>query len=55
MWTYPRLWDALRSDGLLISDDIGDNMGFAEFSRSVAVEPVIVYSNDRYIGILVKP
>lgn len=55
MWTYPHLWDALRSDGLFISDDVGDNMGFADFSRSVAVEPVIVFSSGRYIGILVKP
>jgi predicted O-methyltransferase YrrM len=55
MWTYPRLWDALRSDGLFVSDDIGDNMGFADFSRSVVVQPVIVHSSDRYIGILVKP
>lgn len=55
MWTYPRLWQALRSGGLFISDDIGDNMGFADFAQSVAIEPIVVHSGDKYVGILVKP
>jgi predicted O-methyltransferase YrrM len=55
MWAYPRLWDALRPGGLFISDDIGDNMGFADFTRSIAGEPVIVLSSERYAGVLVKP
>jgi predicted O-methyltransferase YrrM len=55
MWTYPRLWAALRSGGLFISDDIGDNMGFADFARSVATEPIVVRSVEKYVGILVKP
>jgi predicted O-methyltransferase YrrM len=54
MWTYPRLWEALCSGGLFISDDIGDNMGFADFARSVAIEPIVVRSSEKYIGILVK-
>jgi len=54
MWTYPRLWEALRSNGIFISDDIGDNMGFAEFARSVAVEPFVVRNGEKYAGILVK-
>jgi hypothetical protein len=49
------LWDALRPGGLFISDDIGDNMGFADFTRSIAGEPVIVLSSERYAGVLVKP
>ena len=55
MWTYPHLWEALSSGGLFISDDIGDNMGFADFARSVAIEPIVVCSGDKYVGILVKP
>jgi predicted O-methyltransferase YrrM len=54
MWTYPRLWEALCFGGLFISDDIGDNMGFADFTRLVAIEPVIVRSSEKYVGILVK-
>jgi predicted O-methyltransferase YrrM len=55
MWTYPRLWEALSSGGLFISDDIGDNMGFADFARSVAAEPIVVRSGEKYVGILAKP
>ena len=55
MWTYPRLWSALRSGGIFISDDIGDNMGFADFADKVAIKPVIVHSGGKYMGILVKP
>lgn len=55
MWAYPLLWDALRSGGIFISDDIGDNLGFADFTRSVAGEPIIVLSSERYAGVLVKP
>jgi predicted O-methyltransferase YrrM len=54
MWTYPRLWEALCSGGLFISDDIGDNMGFPDFTRSVAIEPIVVRSGEKYAGILVK-
>jgi len=55
MWTYPRLWDALRSGGIFISDDIGDNMGFADFVRSISIRPIIVHSGEKYVGILQKP
>jgi predicted O-methyltransferase YrrM len=55
MWTYPRLWEALCTGGLFISDDIGDNMGFADFARSVAIEPIVVRSGEKYVGILIKP
>ncbi len=54
MWTYPRLWDALFSGGLFISDDIGDNMAFADFASSVGTEPIVVRSGKKYVGILIK-
>jgi len=54
MWSYPRLWKALHSGGIFISDDIGDNMGFADFARSVGTEPIIVRSSEKYAGILIK-
>jgi predicted O-methyltransferase YrrM len=55
MWAYPRLWKALRSGGIFISDDIGDNLGFVFFANSVAGEPIVVLSHEKYVGILVKP
>lgn len=54
-WAYPKLWDKLRTGGLFISDDIGDNIAFKEFSESLNVKPTIVKFKSQYIGILIKP
>lgn len=57
-WAYPLLWAALRPGGILISDDVGDNFGFRDFSVSVQGEPIIVAMSKtigtKYVGILVK-
>ena len=55
MWAYPRLWKALRTGGYLISDDIGDNIAFKEFSERVGVKPIVVKMPAQYVGLLVKP
>ncbi|MHC4386805.1 MAG: class I SAM-dependent methyltransferase [Planctomycetota bacterium] len=54
MWAYKRLWAALRPGGYFVSDDIADNLAFKCFSESVAVRPVVVESDGKYVGILVK-
>lgn len=58
-WAYPRLWQALRSGGIFISDDIDDNLAFRDFCRVVNHEPVIIESSGvkgvRYTGVIVKP
>lgn len=58
-WAYPRLWQALRSGGIFISDDIDDNLAFRDFCRVVNQEPVIIESSGvkgvRYTGVIVKP
>jgi predicted O-methyltransferase YrrM len=54
-WTYPQLWAALRPGGIFISDDIGDNMGFRDFAQSINIDPIVVQSNERFVGILLKP
>ncbi len=56
-FAYPLLWEALKPDGLLISDDIGDNLEFIRFSSRVNRKPTIVElpeatGNLKYIGIL---
>lgn len=53
-WAYPRLWRALRPGGLLISDDIGDNAGWAEFCRSIGVPLIVVRRRRAYSGIARK-
>lgn len=52
--SYKLIWNALKKDGLFISDDIGDNIGFKEFCESVDLKPLIVSWNNKYIGILKK-
>jgi len=59
MWAYRKLWAALRPGGILISDDIDDNLGFFHFCGEVQVEPIVVgmpaTKGSKYIGILTKP
>lgn len=59
LWAYRQLWAALRTGGILISDDIDDNLGFFHFCGEVLLEPVVVKmpasKGSKYIGILTKP
>jgi predicted O-methyltransferase YrrM len=54
-WAYPILWGAVRPGGVLMSDDIGDNMGFLDFCREIGREPVVVKSGNKFVGCLRKP
>lgn len=54
-WAYPRLWEALRPGGVLISDDVGDNEAWAEFCAKVD-RPLIVVRRQRGLsGLARKP
>ncbi|TQV83647.1 class I SAM-dependent methyltransferase [Denitrobaculum tricleocarpae] len=55
LWGYDHLWKALRSGGLLISDDIGDNDGFRQFCEQIGITPIVVADQGKYQGILRKP
>ncbi len=55
LWAYPQLWDRLRPGGILISDDIQDNLGFAQFCNDRGLTPLIVSKDaTNYVGILKK-
>lgn len=58
-WAYPRLWRALRPGGLFVTDDVQDNLGFAEFCASVGLAPLVARVRDgagfKFAGILLKP
>ena len=54
MWSYPRLWQALRPGGWFISDDIGDNLAFRDFAQQHSRRPWVIHAGGKYIGILVK-
>lgn len=42
MFAYPRLWEALTLGGVLMSDDIGDNLAFRDFARQVGASPRVI-------------
>ena len=61
MWAYPKLWKLLRDGGILISDDIENNLAFKDFSKSISKKPLIIKlpnSNKsykfQYIGVLIR-
>jgi len=54
MFAYSRLWSTLRSGGLLISDDISDNLAFADFAKSVDRRPVVVEDGNKFQGVIRK-
>lgn len=58
MWAYPRLWNALRPGGCLITDDVKDNLGFHDFCAQIGEEPIIVEMStefgSQYSGVLFK-
>ncbi len=58
-WAYSRLWQALRPGGLFVTDDVQDNLGFAEFCESVGLPPLVARVRDgagfKFAGILLKP
>lgn len=54
MWAYPLLWNALRPGGFFISDDIGDNLAFRDFSESVGCKPIVAKNGGKHIGVMVK-
>lgn len=55
MWAYKKLWNGLRPGGILMSDDIQDNLAFYDFALSTGREPVIVRGERSYVGILRRP
>ncbi len=55
-FAYALLWAHLRPGGLLVSDDIADNLAFARFAEQAGVTPIVVAeSGCNPQGILVKP
>jgi predicted O-methyltransferase YrrM len=51
---YQLMWQALRSGGLFISDDIQDNLAFREFVEARQVPFAITASQGKYVGMARK-
>lgn len=41
-YAYPRLYGSLRPGGLLVSDDVGDNLAFRDFAARHGLRPWVV-------------
>ncbi len=54
-YAYPLLWDALVQGGVIISDDIQDNLAFRDFVNEKGVPFAITESEGKFVGILRKP
>lgn len=52
---YRLLWDALASGGVFISDDIQDNLAFAEFVEAHGLAFAVTAFEGKYVGIVRKP
>jgi Methyltransferase domain len=55
LWAYPRLWAALRPGGILVSDDIGDNLAWRTFCEQIKQHGLVVRRRRKHVGILVRP
>ena len=58
MWAYRQLWRALRPNGVFMSDDIDDNLGFFHFCGEAGRQPIVVRvaatDGFKYVGIVIK-
>ena len=54
MQSYGRIWQGLRSGGILISDDIGDNLAWKDFCVGNGIEQSVIEYNGKFIGLARK-
>ena len=51
---YAAIWRRLREGGVLVSDDVGDNLEFRRFAERVGRTPVVVAWGGKHQGVLVR-
>ena len=51
---YQEIWRALCPGGVLISDDVSDNLAFRDFTNAVERTPIVIAQDTKYQGVLVK-
>lgn len=55
-FAYGLLYGHLSPGGVMMSDDVDDNVGFRDFARSTGLDPLVVQRHDgRYVGLLQMP
>jgi predicted O-methyltransferase YrrM len=55
MYAYPILWAALKPGGIFLSDDIQDNMAFADFVDRRRISFTVAAAAGKYVGMAIKP
>lgn len=53
-YAYPILWNALKLNGVFISDDIQDNLYFAEFVKKKSLRFAVVKYDKKFVGLIRK-
>jgi predicted O-methyltransferase YrrM len=56
-WAYRLIWDALRPGGILLSDDVGDNLAFRDFVEEIDAQAVFAAAShqDKFVGLVRRP
>lgn len=54
MWAYQLLYQYLRTGGVFISDDIGDNSAYQDFCEKNKIETLVVEFEGKFVGVFVK-
>jgi predicted O-methyltransferase YrrM len=56
LFAYRLLYRHLSPGGVLMSDDVDDNLGFRDFTRGLGLQPLVLRRQDgRYVGLVQKP
>lgn len=53
-WATPVLWEALTGGGIMMIDDINDNLAFKEFCENRKLQQIIIEHKGKFVGILKK-
>jgi predicted O-methyltransferase YrrM len=54
LWAYNKLYAHLRSGGVFISDDIGDNSAYQDFCEKNNIDTTVIEIDGKYVGVFVK-
>ncbi len=54
MMIYSQIWESLNKNGVLLSDDVSDNLAFFHFSKKKKKKPFVIQYKKKYLGILRK-